>query len=388
VAVGRPRRSGHIGRVSRSTAAPASVGATFGVEEEYHLVDAQTLQLASRPELADRVDAGAAGRHLKAEMLASQLEAITDPCTELHELRATLTAIRHEASAAAATVGARLLATSTHPFAELSETRLLDRPRYRVLVDRFGTVVSALNLTGCHVHVAVPDLDTAVAIMTRARVYLPLLAAITASSPFHEGRDTGYASFRLAGLRLWPQGGFPPLLRSAEEYLALTEQLTEIGLVGERSELLWELRPSSRFPTLEYRIADVCTDVDDAVLLAGLARSLTRTIAARLDRAEPWPEPAEPVLRAARWRAARYGMAERLWSPARGTLVPAEAALDELLDQLRPDLAQHGDLELVEELITGLGARGTSAARQRATFAATGDLHEVTREAVALTAAT
>jgi YbdK family carboxylate-amine ligase len=368
--------------MSRSSEAAPSIGATFGVEEEYHLVDAQTLELASRPGLAERAEAA----HLKSEMLTSQLEAITEPCTDLLRLRATLVTIRQEASDAAAAVGARLLATSTHPFARLSETRLVDRPRYRALVDRFGTVVNALNLTGCHVHVAVPDLDTAVAIMTRARAYLPLLAALTVSSPFHEGCDTGYASFRLAGLRLWPQGGFPPPLRSAAEYHAVADQLADVGLVGERSEILWEIRPSARFPTLEYRVADMCTEVDDAVLLAALARSLTRTIGARLHRDEPWPEAADPVLRAARWRAARYGMAERLWSPARGGLAPADAVLDEVLDELRPDLDEHGELDLVDGLVAGLRERGTSAARQRATFAATGDLHAVTHAAVALTA--
>jgi YbdK family carboxylate-amine ligase len=363
------------------------IGATFGVEEEYHLIDAETLELARRPELADRADGRTAGPHLKAEMLTSQLEAVTDVCSDLHELRAMLVTVRREASDAAAGVGTRLLATSTHPFARLSEVELVQRPRYRALVDRFGSVVDALNLTGCHVHVAVPDLDTAVAIMTRARTYLPLLAAMTASSPFHEGSDTGYASFRLAALQLWPQGGFPPPLRSAAEYLSVADELADLGFVSERSEILWEIRPSARFPTLEYRIADVCTDVDDAVLLAALARSITRTIGARLKRDEPWPQPSDALLRAARWRAARYGMSDRLWSAARGGLAPAEAVLKDLLNELGPDLDEHGELGLVEELLTGFRERGTSAARQRATFAATGDLHEVTHEAAALTAA-
>ncbi|HJQ44551.1 MAG TPA: glutamate--cysteine ligase [Jatrophihabitantaceae bacterium] len=363
------------------------LGATFGVEEEYHLVDPETCELASRPELAARAADRAAGPHLHAEMLASQLEAATDVCSTLEELRAAIVDGRREAQAAAARANATLLATSTHPFAQLSETEVVARPRYAVLVERFGGVVRALNLTGCHVHVSVPDLDTAVAIMNRVRPYLPLLAAMTASSPFHEGADTGYASFRLAWLGLWPQGGIPPTVGSADEYRALVEQITATGLVGDASELLWEVRPSARFPTLEYRIADVCTDIEDAVLFAALTRSLTRTIGARLDSDEPQSMPPDAVLRAARWRAARFGMDEQLWSPARGALVPANVALDDLATELDRDLNEHGEQVIVTDLIARLRARGTSAARQRAAFRSHSDLRRVTGEAVRLTAA-
>src|SRR5579875_973149 len=289
-------------------------GATLGVEEEFHLVDPGSGKLLNRPELARALDAHKAGRGLQPEMLASQLEATTGVCAGLSQLRTELVRGRTAAASLAAEYGAAILGTSTHPWAPLSDAQVLDRPRYRELGERFGAVVRQLNLCGCHVHVSVPDLETAVAIMNHARAYLPVLAALTGSSPFHEGRDTGFDSFRLAQLGLWPQGGLPPHLESATHYRALVDEVTAIGLVTEPSMLLWELRPSTRYPTLEFRIADMCPELDDVVLHAGLTRSLVRVLAARVAAGVPAAVVPDAVLRAARWRAARHGLGERLWS--------------------------------------------------------------------------
>jgi carboxylate-amine ligase len=363
-----------------------AAGQTLGVEEEFHLVEAETLRLAARPELAECAARQQLGPHLHAEMLTSQLESATDICSDLHELRCALVNGRREAAAAAAGVGARLLATSTHPLAPRSDIDILALPRYAQLEHRFGSVVRELNLTGCHVHVSMPDLPTAVAIMSHARPYLPVLAALTASSPFQEGCDTSYASLRLAWLGLWPQGGPPPRLQSAEEYQATVDQLIAVGLIEEATGLLWEVRPSARYPTLEFRIGDVCTEVDDVLLHAALVRSLVRTLAVRVARGEPAPILADSVLRAARWRAARYGLAGRLWSPVRAALVPGVAAVAELLTELHPDLDEHDELCLVEDLWTQLGSRGTSADRQRRMFGATGSMTAVVRWGLQVTA--
>ncbi|HZY75156.1 MAG TPA: glutamate-cysteine ligase family protein, partial [Jatrophihabitantaceae bacterium] len=184
-------------------------GKTFGVEEEFHLVDPETLGLVTSPELTRQAAEQRLGPNLRAEMLTSQLETATPVCTGLDELRAALVAGRREAAAAAERVGAAILAAGTHPSAPLSRIDVAENPRYDRLVERFGTIVRQFNLCGCHVHVGVPDLSTAVAIMSHARPYLPLLAALTAGSPVHTGADTGYESFRLAWIALWPQGGIP-----------------------------------------------------------------------------------------------------------------------------------------------------------------------------------
>jgi YbdK family carboxylate-amine ligase len=360
------------------------LGATMGVEEEYHLLDAQSGKLMNCPDLSARALAGAAGPHLQAEMLTSQLEAATEVCADLDQVRRAILTMRSEAAAAAAQVGAAILATSTHPFASLGEIEVMARPRYKGLIERFGTIVSQFNLCGCHIHVAVPDLDTAVAIMNHARPYLPVLAALTGSSPFHEGQDTSYDSFRLPWLSLWPQGGPPPYLQSGEHYLAMVEQSVAMGMVEDASAMLWDIRPASRYPTLEFRAADVCTDVNDAVLYAGVVRSLVRVLGGRVATDGDAYEISDPTLRAARWRAARYGISDTLWSPARSEPVRAAVALDDLIGELRADLEAHDEYAEIEELLNALRRRGTSATRQRQTFAATGSLAEVTRSAMRL----
>lgn len=363
-----------------------AAGSTLGVEEEYHLLDPDTCTLINSPELAAEALESTAGPGLQPEMLTSQLEAATEVCTDLDELRRAIADMRRNAAAAAAGHGAAILATSTHPFAALADIEVLARPRYDVLLERFGTIVRQFNLCGCHVHVSVPDLDTAVAVMNLARPYLPVLSALTGSSPFHEGQDTGYESFRLPSLGLWPQGGPPPLLASAAEYRSTIEDGVRIGLVDDASAMLWDLRPSLRYPTLEFRAADMCPDIDDGVLYAALVRSLVRVLAARSASGSGPPAISDPALRAARWRAARYGLSDTLWSPARAELIPARAAVDELLGELRDDLETHDEYPVVQGLIEQLFGRGTSAARQRQDHTRTGDLIEVTRAAVRLTA--
>lgn len=357
-----------------------TVGVTVGVEEEFHLVDPETCELRSVAALSQRADDGLAGPGLRAELLTSQLEAVTGVCEGLAELGAEVRAARHTAASVASEHGVAILATSTHPFALLSETEVAHRPRYRVLQERFGAVVGQLNLTGCHVHVGVPDQDVAVAIMNHARPHLPVLAALTGSSPFHEGSDTGFDSFRLSQLALWPQGGLPPRLESAAHYRETVAQLVRTGLVDDPTMVLWELRPSDRYPTLEFRIADVCTCVEDVTLYAGLVRSLVRVLAERVNAGEPEPRVDEVVLRAARWRAARYGLSGELWSFGTSTLAPAATVVGELWTELDDDLTAHGEAAVLKPLLDDLLDRGTSATRQREVFASSRDLREVVRD--------
>lgn len=341
----------------------SQVGATFGVEEEFHVVDAVTGDLYDGPPL-DTASRPRLGR----EIASTQVETNTAVCSTATELRGELVAARREAAAAAAEVGARVVAASTHPFASWRDQRLTSQERYVGLLERWGLLALQQDICGCHVHVSMPDLDTAVAVMDRARPYLPVLLALTGSSPFHEGMETGYDSFRTAWFARWPTTGPSELLGDAAGYHRVVEELQGAGVVDDATELYWDVRPSARYPTAEFRLADVCTDLDDAVLHAVLVVALCRLTARRAQHGHPPPDVRSELLRAARWRAARSGLEGELLDPLTGRPEPAEVVVRGLLAELREDLEGLGEWEVARDLTEQVLGRGTSAHRQRDWF--------------------
>jgi YbdK family carboxylate-amine ligase len=358
-------------------ARPVPPGATFGVEEEFHLVDPVTYRLTRSPALAAAVLRQESGRHLHAEITTTQVEAVTGVNTSLAGLRAELVTTRAEAAGAAARAGVRILAASTHPFDSWQQQDITPAPRYEAMVDRWAGLATQQDICGCHVHVGVPDLETAVAVMDRVRPYLAVLLAMTGSSPFHDGIDTGHDSYRTMWWSRWPMTGPPEYLGSAERFLEVVAGLVTSGVIADASHLYWDVRPSSHLPTLEFRLADVCTEVDDVVLHAALARSLVRVLAARAERGDPCPRPRPELLRAARWRAARHGLDGQLFDAVGTELLPARVAVRRLLAELQDDLRDQDEWSVVVELVERLFERGTSASRQRRTWLRTGDWREV-----------
>jgi YbdK family carboxylate-amine ligase len=352
---------------------PVEAGATFGIEEEYHLVDPASLELRSSPELAGAALRREIGPRLHAEIATTQIESVSGICTSLEELRSELVAARAEAAAAAERVGVAVLPASTHPFGGWQQQMVTEAPRYEAMIERWAVLASQQDICGCHVHVGVPDLETAVGVMDRARPYLPLLLAMTGSSPFHDGVDTGYESYRTLWWSRWPTTGPPEYLGSAERFAEVVEGLVASGVIADGSHLYWDLRPSYHLPTVEFRLADVCTDLEDAVLHAGLVRSLVRVLAARHEAGEPCPQPRPELLRGARWRAARHGLDGQLFDPVLCTLVDARLAVRRLLAELEDDLRSRDEWTEISDRVSRLFARGTSAARQRATWSRTGD---------------
>jgi YbdK family carboxylate-amine ligase len=357
--------------------APPPAGLTFGVEEEFHLVDPVSYRLTRSPALTESVLRQESGPHLHAEITTTQVESVTGVCTSLSQLRAELVTTRAEAAGAAARAGVRILAASTHPFDSWQQQDITPAPRYQAMVDRWAGLAQQQDICGCHVHVGVPDLETAVAVMDRARPYLAVLLALTGSSPFHDGFDTGHHSYRTMWWSRWPTTGPPEYLGSAERFQEVVTGMVTSGVIADASHLYWDLRPSSHLPTLEFRLADVCTEVDDVVLHAALARSLVRVLAERAGRGEPCPRPRPELLRAARWRAARHGLEEGLFDPVRGDLVPARVAVRRLLAELQDDLRDHDEWDTVVDMVERLFERGTSSSRQRRTWLRTGDWREV-----------
>jgi YbdK family carboxylate-amine ligase len=360
-----------------AAARPAPAGATFGVEEEFHLVDPDSYRLTRSPALAEAVLRQEVGPHLHAEITTTQLESVTGICAGLADLRAELVTTRAEAAGAAARAGVRILAASTHPFDSWHDQDITPAPRYQAMVDRWAGLALQQDICGCHVHVGVPDIDTAVAVMDRARPYLPVLLAMTGSSPFHDGVDTGHDSYRTMWWSRWPMTGPPEYFGSADRFAEVVAGLVTSGVIADGSHLYWDMRPSSHLPTLEFRLADVCTEVDDVVLHAALARSLVRTLAARAERDEPCPQVRPELLRAARWRAARHGLDGQLFDAVHGELVPARTAVRRLLTELREDLQDHSEWPIVVDLVERLFERGTSSSRQRRTWLRTGDWRQV-----------
>jgi carboxylate-amine ligase len=357
--------------------APAVAGATFGIEEEFHLVDPVTFELTPSPDLCAAALRREIGPRIHAEIATTQLETASAICTTLTELRDELVAARAEATAAAADAGVAVLPPSTHPFGGWKQQVITRAPRYEAMVERWAGLASQQDICGCHVHVGVPDLDTAVAVMDRARPYLPLLLALTGSSPFHDGVDTGYESYRTLWWGRWPTTGPPEYLGSAVRFHEVVAGLVASGVVADLSHLYWDVRPSYHLPTLEFRLADVCTDVDDAVLHAALVRSLVRVLAGRAERDEACPQPRPELLRAARWRAARHGISGQLFDPVLGAPVDARLAVCGLLAELEEDLRDRDEWSEICELVARLFARGTSATRQRQTWLRTGDRREI-----------
>jgi YbdK family carboxylate-amine ligase len=351
------------------------VGVTLGVEEEYALV---TLEggLADAPDVAVSAHR-LIGDNATREISTSQLEVVTSVCTSLPELRVEMQRLRTAAVKAAAEHDCQVLASGTHPFASWRDQRMTEGETYDILVRRWGLLARQQLITGQHVHVGVPA-DLCIPVLDRIGPDLPLLVAMSASSPFWEGEDTGYASYRTQWFSRWPITGTLPVLGTRAAYDSLVAGLVKAGVAESASRLYWDARPSDKFPTVEVRVADTMPLLDDAVLHAALVRSLVRVAA----RGGPVPTTPPEMVRAARWRAARYGLDGLLLDPATGELVGAAAMVRSFVDRLREDLEDLGDWDEVSGLVDGLLARGTSADRQRRVAAASGSLHDVVRSVV------
>ena len=340
---------------------------TIGIEEEYHLVDRATRDLKSEPpgdllaECRNRLEG------VSPEFLKSQIEVATPVRDTLADARADLARLRRTVAEVAGGHGLAPIAASTHPFAQWGEQKTSDAERYTLLARDLQAVGRRLVICGMHVHVGIEDAELRIDLMNQIVYFLPHLLALSTSSPFWRGEDTGLKSFRLSVFNGLPRTGMPEVFESHGEYQRLVGRLTEAGLIPDATMLWWDVRPSARFPTLEMRITDVCTHLDDAISIAALYRCLLRMLWRLRKANQRWRLYARMLISENRWRAQRYGIEEGLVDFGKGRIVPYAELLEEMIDLVREDALHFGCLAEVEAA-RGILARGTSADRQRRTY--------------------
>jgi len=361
---------------------------TLGIEEEYLLVDLDTLDLAVDPPesmLAECRKRCSRPDQVSRELLRSQIEVGTRKCQSVREARADLQQLRSVVVNVAASHGLAPIAASTHPFGHWAQQKRTALHRYRELTQQMAATARRMVVCGMHVHVGIDDDDLRIDLLSQMGYFLPHLLALSTSSPFWEGQDTGLKSYRLTVFDALPRTGLPEHFDSYSEYRRHVEVLISAGIVEDSSMIWWDLRPSDRFPTLETRIFDMCTRLEDAVCLAALnVCILRRLFRLRVDN-QRWRRYKRMLINENRWRAMRYGIDEGLLDLAKGEIVEFGALLDEILGLIADDAQA---LDCVDEVrhARSIVGDGTSAHRQVRVYnearQAGADTNEAVREVV------
>jgi len=348
---------------------------TVGVEEEYQIIDSSgdlrshidTLLAAAAPRLGDKV---------KREMMQSVVEVGTSICRNVEEARDQLAEMRGTLAGLLQPEGLRIACAGTHPFSRWHEQQITDHDRYKMLEEELQDVVRSLLIFGLHIHVAIPDPDLRIEVLNEARYFLPHLLALSTSSPFWMGRNTGLKSYRSVIWSNFPRTGIPPDLNSYDEYENYVELLVKTGSIDNGKKIWWDLRAHPNFPTLEFRVCDMPTRLEETICIAALTQAicakLLRLRASNLGFRKYMPA----LIAENKWRAIRYGMEGKLIDFGKQAEVPMrELALElvEFVDDVVDDLGSRRAVDYVHTIL----AEGTSADRQLATFKKTGDVRAV-----------
>src|SRR5215204_4081942 len=348
---------------------------TLGAEEELHLIDLATSKLSARaPQLLSRVPP----ENYAAEIQRTTVETNTEVVDSLAGLRHELLRLRRGIVDVAAADSMGIAAVGTAPTSAFADFELTTTGRYGRMQEQYRLLVDEQLICGLQIHVGVSDRDLAVQIMQRVAADLPILLALSASSPYWNEQDTGYASIRSIIWQRLPTAGATGRLRSAREYDELITDLINTGVIADEKMAYFDVRPSAHVPTLELRTCDACPLVDDAIAIAGLFRAMVRAAEQNIANGRPFDPVPPPVHRAAIWQAARAGLTGMLLDNSRHPRpLPARRAVKSLLWRLRPQLHEVGDWDAVKELVKNTLARGNSADRQRAAYAERGGLGDV-----------
>ncbi|MFF7129851.1 MULTISPECIES: glutamate--cysteine ligase 2 [unclassified Streptomyces] len=360
---------------------------TVGVEEELLLVDPDSGEprAVSAAVLARAAEDDPAQDVFEKELFGQMLEFATRPQSEMADLAAEIMHCRKEAARRAGEIGCAVAALATSPL-PLNPTITVNE-RYQWMADRYGIGTRGQLACGCHVHVSVESDEEGVAVLDRIRPWLPVLCAVSANSPFWQGLDTGYDSYRSRVWARWPSAGPAELFGSAERYHRLVADMVATGVILDEAMAYFDARLSARFPTVEIRVADVCLGAETAVLVATLVRALVETAARDWRAGRPPLDHGVSLLRLAAWQAARTGLRQDLLDPATMRPRPAADVVRSLLEHTGDALIESGDAARVEKSVGELLSHGTGAREQRVLMERTGSLQGVVTECVQRTLA-
>ena len=355
---------------------------TIGVEEEFQIIDPETLELRSHVvQLLSSAAARGVGDLVKQEMHQSIVETGTKICENVSELRLEMHRTRSELVMAAESTGLRVAAAGTHPFSSWIDQVISPGERYQHIVEEMGQLARSLLIFGMHIHVAMPDKQTTIDLMNMVRYFLPHLLALSTSSPFWMGRNTGLKSFRTTVFRRFPRTGIPDIFESWSEYENFVNLLIKLNCIDNGKKIWWDVRPHPTYGTLEFRMFDTATRVEEAVAIAALTQAIVVKLHRLYTRNQSWRIYRRALIEENKWRAARYGIEGKLIDFGREAEVPMRdlmLELMELLDDVVDDLGSRSAVEYIHTILN----EGTSAERQLRVYQQTGDLKEVVKHLV------
>ncbi len=354
---------------------------TLGVEEEFQIVDPQTGELRSHVSELLASSVPVLGDHIKRELHQSIVEVGTKICADVGELRDEIFRTRRELSNAAERVGLAVAAAGTHPFSRWQDQILSPGVRYDSIVEELQQLARSLLIFGLHVHVGVPDRSLMIDLMNEVRYFLPHLLALSTSSPFWMGRDTGLKSYRTTVFRRFPRTGVPDHFESWSEYENYIQLLVDLHSIDDAKKIWWDVRPHPQFGTLEFRVCDVPTKPEAAVMLGALVQAIVVKLYRLRVRNQGFRTYRRALIEENKWRAARYGIDGKLIDFGRRAEVPMRDLAIELLefiDDVVDDLGSRRDIDYIHTVLR----EGTSADRQLAVFRETNDLQAVVRHLI------
>ena len=357
---------------------------TIGVEEEFQIIDPETLELRSHVVQLLSAASHGLGDQVKQEMHQSIVETGTKICENVSELRVEMHRTRGELVAAAERTGLQVAAAGTHPFSSWKDQVISPGERYQNIVEEMGQLARSLLIFGMHVHVAMPDRQTTIDMMNMVRYFLPHLLALSTSSPFWMGRNTGLKSFRTTVFRRFPRTGIPEQFLSWSEYENFVNLLVRTNCIDNPKKIWWDVRPHPSFGTLEFRMFDVATRVEEAVSIAALTQAIIVKLHKLYTKNMSWRLYRRALIEENKWRAARYGIEGKFIDFGKEAEVPMRELIPELLEFVDDVVDELGSRSAVDYIHTIMN-KGTSAERQLRVYEQTGDLKEVVRHLVAET---